>query len=99
LPLSSTAKSDLLLLVVTLLAAISWMFSREAVSLMPPLLFISVRFLLGGLVLGVAGRRELGALSRRQCLRAVRVGLVFGLAMSCWVNGLFRIDHVGEGSR
>ncbi len=98
LPLSNTAKSDLLLLVVTLLAAISWMFSREAVSMMPPLMFISVRFLLGGLVLGLAGVRELSALTREQVLRAARVGLVFGLAMSCWINGLFRIDHVGEGS-
>ena len=98
MPLSNTAKSDLLLLVVTLLAAISWMFSKEAVSLMPPLLFISVRFLLGGVLLGLVGWRQLGELTRSQALRAMRVGVVFGLAMCCWVSGLFRIDHVGEGS-
>ena len=96
--LSNTARSDLLFVLVTLLAAISWMFSKEAVLLMPPMLFIAIRFLLGGLLLGAIGYRELRQLSREQCLRAIRVGLVFGLAMSCWSVGLHRIEHIGEGA-
>lgn len=98
MPLSNTSRSDLLLLVVTFMAAISWMFSREAVSLMPPLLFIAVRFLLGGLLLGAFGVSQLRQLTLSQAGRAARVGLVFGAAMSCWVTGLHRIDHVGEGA-
>lgn len=98
LPLTNTSKSDLLLLVVTFMAAISWMFSREAVSLMPPLMFIGLRFLLGGAILGVIGFRRLRQLTPSQALRAARVGLVFGAAMSCWVTGLHRIDNVGEGA-
>ena len=40
--MSDTHKSDLLLVVVTLFAAISWMFSKEAVLLMPPLTAIAL---------------------------------------------------------
>ena len=98
MPLSNTAKADLLFLVVTLLAAISWMFSKEAVLLMPPMLFIAIRFLLGGLLLGAIGYRELRQLSGAQCRRAIRVGIVFGFAMSCWSVGLHRIEHIGEGA-
>lgn len=66
--------------------------------MMPPMLFIALRFLLGGLLLGAFGHRSLRRLGRGQVLRAVRVGLAFSLAMTCWINGLKLIDHVGEGA-
>ncbi len=91
-------KADLLLLVVTLLAAISWMFSKEAVLAMPPLLFMSLRFLLAASLLAMAAHRQLRRLSGQQLLRCVRVGTVFGIAMSCWVMGLAMGEHVGEGA-
>lgn len=96
--LSHAAKADIYLVIVTLLAAISWIFSREAVLLMPPLLFMSLRFLLAGLLLGAIGYRELSLLNREACTRAMKVGLVFGAGMSCWVMGLFLGTHVGEGA-
>lgn len=96
--LSHAAKADFYLVIVTLLAAISWIFSREAVLLMPPLLFMSLRFLLAGLLLGAIGHRELSLLNREACTRAIKVGLVFGAGMSCWVMGLFLGTHVGEGA-
>lgn len=91
-------KSDLFLVMVTLLAAISWMFSKEAVLLMPPLLFMAVRFLLAGSLLAVVAHRSLRRLSADQLRRSVGVGLVFGIAMSCWIMGLFHASHVGEGA-
>jgi drug/metabolite transporter (DMT)-like permease len=96
--LSNAAKADLYLVIVTLLAAISWIFSREAVLLMPPLLFMALRFLLAGLLLAAIGYRELSLLNREACLRAMKVGIVFGAGMSCWVMGLFLGKHVGEGA-
>ena len=48
-----SGKADLLLVAVTLLAGVSWIFSKEAVLLMPPLLFMAQRFLLAGLVLAL----------------------------------------------
>lgn len=95
---SNTAKSDLLFVVAALLAAISWMFSREAVLAMPPLLFLSLRFLLAGGILAIFGRNHLRRLSLEQFLRATRVGVVFGAGMSCWVTGLHLSDHIGEGA-
>ena len=55
--MSDTHKSDLLLIVVTLFAAISWMFSKEAILLMPPLMFMAARFLIAGTVLAFFARR------------------------------------------
>ncbi len=96
--ISQAHKADLLLLVVTLLAAISWMFSKEAVLAMPPLLFMSLRFLLASVLLGCIAHRQLRRLSRQQLIRSARVGLVFGTAMSFWIVGLAVGDHVGEGA-
>lgn len=98
MPLTDAHKSDLLLVVTTLLAAISWMFSKEAVLLMPPLLFMSIRFLIAGGLIALVAYRPLRRMSSEQLLQAVRVGLVFGTAMSCWITGLFLGTHVGEGA-
>lgn len=96
--MSNAHKSDLFLIIVTLLAAISWMFSKEAVLLMPPLLFMAARFLLAGGLLTLVSYRSLRRLSADQLRRSVGVGLVFGTAMSCWIMGLFHGTHVGEGA-
>ncbi|WP_417566869.1 DMT family transporter [Marinobacter sp.] len=96
--MSDAHKSDLLLVVVTLFAAISWMFSKEAVLLMPPLMFMAARFLIAGGILAFFARRSLMALSRDQVRRCVGVGLVFGTAMTCWVMGLFHGTSLGEGA-
>ncbi|MDF0752125.1 DMT family transporter [Marinobacter sp. 71-i] len=98
MPLSNTQKSDLLLVVVTLMAAISWIFSKESVLLMPPLMFMAVRFLLAGSLLAVIAGPSLRRLSLDQFKRSAGVGLVFGVAMSCWVMGLFHVSHIGEGA-
>lgn len=96
--MSDAHKSDLLLVVVTLLAAISWMFSKEAILLMPPLLFMAARFLIAGAFLMCAAWPALRRLSADQFRRSVGVGLVFGVAMSFWVMGLFHSSSMGEGA-
>lgn len=96
--LSNSSKADLYLLTVTLLAAISWIFSREAILLMPPLLFMALRFLLAGALLAAIGHRQLRQLNLPTALRALTVGLVFGTGMIFWVMGLFFGHHVGEGA-
>ena len=96
--MSDAQKSDALLVAVTLVAAISWMFSKEAVLLMPPLLFMGARFLIAGGVLAIAAWRPLSRLSADQVRRSVGVGLVFGVAMSFWIMGLFHASSMGEGA-
>lgn len=92
------SKTDILLIGVTLLAAVSWLFSKEALGLMPPLLFISVRFLIAALILFFIARQHLHQLSVKQLKRCIGVGLVFGAGMSFWVMALSVTHHVGEGA-
>lgn len=96
--LSNTVKADVLLVIVTLLAAISWMFSKEAVLLMPPLLFVAMRFLLAGVLLAIVGRSQLQNMNWDQYRQGLMVGLVFGIAMSLWIMGLHFGTHIGEGA-
>lgn len=93
-----STKADVFLIVVTLLAAISWMFSKEALAGFPPLLFVGSRFLLAGIILAVFGHKLLRALSAEQWRAAAGVGTVFGCAMSFWIMGLFYADNLGEGA-
>lgn len=95
---SNAAKSDLLLVVVTLLAAVGWIFSKEALSGIPPLMFIGFRFLVAGLVLSLFGWQALRALDRRGVLRTVLVGVSFGVAMIFWILGLHHAHHIGVGA-
>lgn len=87
--LSNTAKADLWLVVVTLLAAISWIFSKEAVMLMSPLLFISMRFFLAGLLLTFVGFKQIKSLNWNQYKQAIVAGAVFAIGMCSWVMGLY----------
>ena len=74
--MTPAAKSDLMLVGVTLLAAVSWIMSREAVLLMPPLLFMSLRFLLAAGLLAVIGHATLRGLDRHALRRSAGVGSV-----------------------
>ncbi|WP_323750761.1 DMT family transporter [Marinobacter sp.] len=96
--MSDAHKSDVLLVIVTLLAAVGWMLSKEAVLMMPPLLFMAIRFLIGGAVLMLLALPTLSRLSSDQIRRSVGVGAVFGIAMTCWIMGLFHGDSMGEGA-
>ena len=91
-------QSDVLLIAVTVIAAISWMFSKEAIALMPPLLFMGLRFLLAAAFLACLGHKALRRLSMAHVLRSARVGLVFGVGMLFWVLGLAHSDSMGEGA-
>jgi drug/metabolite transporter (DMT)-like permease len=96
--LNNANKADLILVFVTLLAAISWMFSKEAVLQMPPLLFMSIRFFLAGLLLACVSYKALAKLALSGLLHSARVGLVFGVAMCFWVTGLAKASQVGEAA-
>ncbi|AZZ93464.1 DMT family transporter [Hahella sp. KA22] len=91
-------KADVLLLLVTLLAAAGWIFSKEALAGLPPLLFIGIRFFCAGVILAAVGRRALMSLSAKQLRIALSTGVLFAAAMCLWISGLFYGDHVGEGA-
>lgn len=90
--------ADALMVVVTLLAAISWMFSKEAVLIMPPILFVAIRFALAGLILAAFSYRDLTQFSWPQLWQSMRTGVVFAIAMCGWIMGLFFTENVGVGA-
>ena len=96
--LSKNTKADLILLAVTLLAAVGWMFSKEALTGLPPLLFMALRFFFAGLLLASLSLRQLQRLDRKQWWLSSKVGLLLGIAMCSWVFGLFHTQSLGEGA-
>lgn len=96
--LSRSAQSDVLLVMVTLVAAISWIFSKEAILLMPPILFMAIRFLLAAFCLLLFSATHLKQLTLPLLRRSLVVGAFFGLAMTSWVMGLATGETMGEGA-
>ena len=91
-------QADALLLLVTVLAAGGWIFSKEALAGMPPLLFIGTRFLLAGLILLGFAWPTLKRMPARRVRRGLLVGVLFSAAIAFWVLGLNYSDHLGESA-
>ncbi|MCR8921731.1 DMT family transporter [Dasania sp. GY-MA-18] len=91
-------RGDLLLVIVTLIAAAGWLFSKNALAVVPPFLFIAVRFLLAGCLLMLFSRRRLAQLSGLQWWSAIKTGLLFAVALLLWILGLFHSTHLGEAA-
>ncbi len=91
-------KADLLLVCATLVAAAGWIFSKESLAGLPPLLFVGVRFLLAGLVLMAFSWPQLRLLDRAGWRGSLIVGALFTLAMVLWIKGLEHAIHLGEGA-
>lgn len=93
-----TWRSDLLLVLVTLLAGLGWVFSREALLGMTPIFFIGVRFLCASLILAVPGYSGLLRLAGEAWRRALLTGAVMGVAMCLWILGLQHTENMGIGA-
>ena len=96
--LSTHQKADLLLLLTTILAAAGWIFSREAVQGLAPLLFMALRFISAGLILAAVGWSAMRLFTRLQWKSACLVGVFFGTALSFWIVALEMTNHVGVGA-
>lgn len=91
-------KADLILVVVTMLAAGGWIFSKEALVELPPLWFIGSRFLLAGSLLVLFSWGTIKSLTWQQVSRCLLVGVIFAVALMIWVTALSRSQYVGEGA-
>jgi len=91
-------KSDLLMLLASLLAAISWIFSKEVLLGLEPILFMGGRFLLAGLLIALFARRQLLLFTLRDLTRVTLVGVIFAAGLGFWILGLFHGTHIGIGS-
>ncbi|KAE9626577.1 DMT family transporter [Aeromonas veronii] len=88
----------LLMVLVTLLAAAGWLFSKEAIRELPPAAFIGSRFLLAALLLlPLAWLRELPP-TRAQLVRAAGCGTLLGASLLLWVTAISQSDALGSGA-
>ncbi|MBL0609497.1 DMT family transporter [Aeromonas jandaei] len=88
----------LLMVLVTLLAAAGWLFSKEAIRELPPAAFIGSRFLLAALLLlPLAWLREPPP-SRAQMVRAAGCGTQLGASLLLWVTAISQSDALGSGA-
>ncbi|WP_323896939.1 DMT family transporter [Aeromonas allosaccharophila] len=88
----------LLMVLVTLLAAAGWLFSKEAIRELPPAAFIGSRFLLAALLLlPLAWLREPPP-TRAQLLRAAGCGTLLGASLLLWVTAISQSDALGSGA-
>ncbi|GAA0792013.1 Threonine/homoserine efflux transporter RhtA [Marinobacterium sediminicola] len=96
--MSTHHKADLLLLLTTILAAAGWIFSREAVQGLAPLLFMALRFVSAGLILAAIGWSAMRMFNGQQWKSACLVGSFFGTALTFWILALEMTSHVGIGA-
>lgn len=88
----------LLMVLVTLLAAAGWLFSKEAIRELPPAAFIGSRFLLAALLLlPLAWLREPPP-TRAQLVRAAGCGTLLGASLLLWVTAISQSDALGGGA-
>ena len=86
------------MLLASLLAAISWIFSKEVLLGLEPILFMGGRFLLAGLLIALFARRQLLLFTLRDLTRVTLVGVIFAAGLGFWILGLFHGTHIGIGS-
>lgn len=92
-------KAELLLILATLLAGAGWIFSKEALAGLPPLLFIGIRFFLAGVLLALFCRKDWSQLKEPSSLiPSVQLGGLMAVAMTFWILGLTFSSHLGEGA-
>ncbi len=91
-------RGELLLGVVTIVAAAGWVFSKKALEGFPPFSFMTLRFALAAIVLMFLCLPQLLALTRRDVIRSVFTGVVFGFTLMLWVVGLANTSLVGESA-
>ena len=88
----------LLMVLVTLLAAAGWLFSKEAIRELPPAAFIGSRFLLAALLLfPLAWLREPPP-TCAQLVRAAGCGTLLGASLLLWVTAISQSDALGSGA-
>lgn len=95
---SSHLKAELILVLVTVIAAFGWIFSKEALAGLPPIFFLGVRFVLAGLILFFVGARFFKDITWHDLKGAIMVGLVMGVAMMFWIIGLDQVSNLGVGA-
>ena len=96
--MSNELKGDVILLVTTLLASVGWFFSKEVLSTMAPLQFVSTRFTIAGLILLVFFWHAFSRVNRSDVWPILRSSLCFALFVNLWIYGMMHITNLAIGA-
>ncbi len=96
--LTKDKKAEIILVIVSLLAAAGWLFSREALFAMTPFFFMGSRFLLAAAIVAAMDLKGLTALTATHIRRALVTGTVLGLQILLWVLALYHAENMGIGA-
>jgi len=91
-------KAEMILVLVTIIAAFGWIFSKEALAGLPPLFFMGIRLFFAAVVLFLVGRKYFKKVSLRDIRQASIVGVMMGISMMFWVTGLDLGSNLGVGA-
>lgn len=90
--------ANLILFIVTLIAASGWFFSKNSLVELPSIGFIGLRFSLAFLLFLPFSYKQLSQLPSPALLRASSVGLANLLNIILWILGLTYSQYFGEGA-
>jgi len=91
-------KAELILVLVTILAGMGWVFAKEVLVGLPPFFFIAFRFLIGGGALFLVGKKYFHGVKWADLKQASIVGVVMGVTMMFWIIGLDQGSSLGVGA-
>ena len=91
-------RAEYLLVVVTVIAAAGWLFSKNGLQYFPPHSFIALRFSIAAGVLALFCLPKLRSLTSAQLLRCAAAGSALGFTLLFWVIGLHKTTSIAEGA-
>lgn len=94
----SQRKAELILILTTLLAAMGWIFSKQAVQGLPAFGFIGLRFLLASLCLLPLCYPALIKTELKYLAKAMSVGVILAGAILLWMHAISVSSTLGEGA-
>ncbi|PWQ99581.1 DMT family transporter [Leucothrix arctica] len=96
--MSNALKGDVLIIISTLLACLGWFFSKEVLSSMSPLQFISLRFTCAGLILLLFCWRAFSVIKRQDIVPILTSSLFFTTGVTIWVFGMTYVTNMSVGA-
>ncbi|NAW68643.1 EamA family transporter [Vibrio sp. V27_P1S3P104] len=91
-------RSELILIITTMLAAAGWVFSKQAIEGLPPFGFIGLRFVTASCILAPFCFSAFKQATRQDCFKAMGVGLFLGGSIFCWIYAISISPTLGEGA-
>ncbi|NQZ91791.1 MAG: DMT family transporter [Moritella sp.] len=96
--MTNNHRADFILVITTILASAGWIFSREAIQVLPSSGFIGLRFILASLLLLPFCYRGLLSIDRKTLFEASSVGCFLGAAILLWIYAIAHSESLGEGA-